>query len=774
MWAWDYRVVGESGELAAPVREIHWDGIIARRRPAARWRDRARSLIPRGHELPPDRPGRHLAPLGIVAVAVGFNLWVLRAEILPVLNLNDSSVHLSMVRWALQRIREGHLPFDGWYPYLGLGSSLFHHYQSLPHILTAGIGLAIGPDRAFFGTLYLLLASWPISVYLGARLLGWERWVAAAAAVISPLLVSTPGYGYEHGSYTWRGLGVWSQEWAMWLLPLAWGLSWRAVSRSKPVRYAVAALVIGLTAASHFLTGYLAFLALGVWVLVRPGQLLKRLGRAAMVGIGAVLIISWVVVPLLLDSRWSSQSQYLKGTFWFDSFGARRVLSWLFTGQLFDGQRMIPVISVLVGVGTLVCVVRSRRDERARALLGVMLISLLLFVGRPTLGALLKLLPGSDDLLLHRYIVGVHLAGILLAGVGAAWLGSVALERLRRLVPRMAPAAVAAAGALLGVAVLSPAWLEREAFDRVGGDWIRYQRTIDATDGAVIRSLVEEAEARGPGRIYAGLSGNWGADYRLWSVPVYAALLAYDADSIGFVLRTTSLSSDFEALFDETNPAHYDLFNVRYLILSADRPPSVPATAIDERNGNTLWEVQTTGYLNVVETVPPPIAADRTNLSQRAAFFLPSDMLREGRYPTIAFAGVPAAPPTASGEHEIPGSPGEVRFERASLADGEVTGLIGSTRPAMVILKSSFDPRWQVVIDGVELEPQMVAPSFVGRMVPAGKHVIEFRYRPFPRYDLLFAIGVVAFAGLWFGPGLIEAWARRRRLGRGEPHEPPS
>jgi len=172
--------------------------------------------------------GKRLAPLALVAIAVGFNLYVLRAEILPVLYLNDSSVHLSMVRWAVARMQEGHVPFDGWYPYLGLGSSLFHHYQSLPHILTGTLGLAVGADRAYAGTLHVLLATWPISVYLGARWLGWERWAAGAAALVAPLVLSTPGYGYEHGSSTWRGLGVWSQEWAMWLLPLALGLSWRA------------------------------------------------------------------------------------------------------------------------------------------------------------------------------------------------------------------------------------------------------------------------------------------------------------------------------------------------------------------------------------------------------------------------------------------------------------------------------------------------------------------------------------------------------------------
>ena len=38
------------------------------------------------------------------------------------------------------------------------------------------------------------------------------------------LLVSVTGYGYESFSYTWLGNGLWSQEWGMFLLPLAWGI----------------------------------------------------------------------------------------------------------------------------------------------------------------------------------------------------------------------------------------------------------------------------------------------------------------------------------------------------------------------------------------------------------------------------------------------------------------------------------------------------------------------------------------------------------------------
>ena len=70
-----------------------------------------------------------------------------------------------------------------------------------------------------------MLALWPISVFLGARLLSLERWPAAAAALVSPLIVSVTGYGFEHGSYIWAGLGVFTQLWGMWLLPLAWGFT---------------------------------------------------------------------------------------------------------------------------------------------------------------------------------------------------------------------------------------------------------------------------------------------------------------------------------------------------------------------------------------------------------------------------------------------------------------------------------------------------------------------------------------------------------------------
>ena len=220
-------------------------------------------------------------PAVLAGLATVFGLVVLRGELRPAQNLNDSAFHLLMVRWAEGQIHSGRIPLDGWFPYLSLGSSFFHHYQSLPQTLTAAVAAAtgMGAQTTYLWVIYLLLATWPVSVYLGARLLEWDRWTAGAAAAVSPLIVSTPGYGFEHGSYVWQGYGVFSQLWAMWLLPLAWGLTWRAVARGRS--YAAAAAAVALTIACHFIAGYLTLLVVGVWVIVlgrglrapcRPGR----------------------------------------------------------------------------------------------------------------------------------------------------------------------------------------------------------------------------------------------------------------------------------------------------------------------------------------------------------------------------------------------------------------------------------------------------------------------------------------------------------------------
>src|SRR6202044_3571362 len=91
------------------------------------------------------------------------------------------------------------------------------------------------------------------------------------------------------------GFGVWTQLWASWTLPLAWGWSWRAIRDGRG--YLRAVLLTALTVALHFETGYLALSVLLVWPLVAGRPLAARLRRAAVLLGGSLSPGAWGVVP---------------------------------------------------------------------------------------------------------------------------------------------------------------------------------------------------------------------------------------------------------------------------------------------------------------------------------------------------------------------------------------------------------------------------------------------------------------------------------------------
>lgn len=702
------------------------------------------------------------APALVVAIAVIFNLVVLHAETTAVPNLNDGALHSSMLRVAVHDIEQGRLPLGAWFPYLSLGSAQFLHYQSLPHTLGGLVGVVFGTANAYYWSLYLLLALWPISVFAGCRMMGWDCWVAAAAALASPLLVNVAGYGYQDSSYTWAGYGVWTQLWGMWLLPLAWGLSWRAVSQGR--NFALAALAIALTIACHFLTGYLALLVLVPWVLIDPSQLPRRALRAIIVGAGALLIAAWVLVPLISESPFSGNVEYYRGTFYFDSFGAPQVLGWLFTGQIYDSGRF-PIISLLVALGLVLCITRIRRDLAARALISAWTLSLILYFGRPTLGPLLDVLPGSSDLPLHRYINGVHLAGLMLAGVGAIWLVRRALVLSHRVVPRLNVVAPAVGALVAGVALLFPAWTQIVDYSTNGAALMYAQQAADSSDGAALQVLIDRVKAAGDGRVYAGTKANWGHLYTVGDRPVYLELENADVDAIGSWLNTESLSSDPEAHFDERNPADYDLYNVRYLILPNDHPPPVAAQLLARSGRHDLYQVATTGYLEVVDTIGPPIAANRDDIGPKTAGFMESSDLQQRRFPTMAFNGAAAAAPSltrASTDLQQPA--GTVSQQTAALDDGTFSATVQANRTAAILLKTTDEPGWQVTVDGAAAQPDMVAPSFVAVTVSPGVHTVAFRFVPYALYPVWMLVGLVAVLALAFLPRWLPVLRSTRQL----------
>ena len=732
---------------------------------------------PRAHVQPASTVGRYepapaeypfwwrRAPWLFVGGACLFSLLTLSGELATVQPVNDEAVHFEMVRWAVQQIHEGHvIPLDGWFPYLSLGDAQFSHYQSLPHLITAYLALIFGTDSAVRWAGYLLFALFPISVYAGSRLLGWSQWAAGGAALVTPLLVSVTGYGYESFSYTWLGNGLWSQEWGMFLLPLAWGLSWRAINGSGRGWYALAAMVVGLTVAMHFLTGYFALLSVGVFVIVIWRGLLPRIGRAALVFGGAALVAGWVVVPLLTDSAYFNLSEFNQNTFWLNSWGAPQIAGWLFTGQVFDAGRF-PIVSLLVALGTVVCIRRFRVDARARALLGLMALSLVLFSGRPTFGLILNLLPGSSDLLLHRYLMGVQLSGVMLAGVGLAWVGEFAVNLVRKRRPRVRALPIVAG--LMGAAVLItlPGWFDRAAYAASDSTSVSLQVDSDQTDGATLDVLLNDIRNRGGGRTYAGLPGNWGAQYVIGQVPIYEYLANRSVDELGFLLRTPSLVADNETYFNQADPAQYQLYNVRYILMPGGMRPPVPATLLASSGRHRLWLVPTTGYLQVVDT-SGIIEADRADMAAQIQPFLRSTAFQRGELATVAFAGAAAATPTLP-IGSTPNSPAGTSIDVAVRSqDGYFAGSVTANRAAAVVLKATYDPRWHVTVDGTAVTPYMVVPGFVAVSVGPGRHSVAFEYVAYSHYTLLLGLGGSTLLLLALGLLLWRRWGSRLLAGR--------
>ena len=701
----------------------------------------------------------------LVAGVIAFGLVVWRAELTVVTRLNDSSIHSEMVRYATAQLRAGHVPLEGWYPYLGLGSPQFLHYQSLGAMLTGALGLAIGADRAFSLTLYLLVATWPISVYISARLFRFDRWTAALCAAVSPFVVSAIHVGFESTAYLWVGYGVWTQLWAMWTLPLAWGLVWRAVGDRRFVL--PAAVAVAATIAFHFETGYLAIWPIVIFPFLVPSRLRSRLARAVGLAVATAALSAWVVFPLIRLSAFASINQFLQRGPDANSYGARRELSWLVTGHLFDEGRL-PILTALAAVGLVVCLYRFSRDPRARALVVSFVVSFLLFFGRPTWGVLTDVIPGSHDLFLRRFITGVQLSGILLCGVGACAAGASIGRGGRQLVTalRRRPRGIGLLGELallaLLVGYLAPAWTQSETVARSDASDITAQRVADQTAGAQLDALITRLQRLGGGRVYAGLPFNWGSQFVVGSVPVFKYLTYRDVDEVGYTLRTASLMTDPEQEFDESVPSDYTLFGIRYLLLPAGRRPLVHAELVERRGDYVLWELPTVHYFQVIET-RRTIHATRADLGTAAEPLLHSRLASEGIYPTLSLGDRPAATPTLQPGESVK-DPGSVSAESADLADGTASATVSMHRRGVVLLKVSYDPGWQASVDGREVATEIIAPAMVGVVVGPGLHRVVLSYRSDASYPVLFAIGIAGLVVLVWLAILDRRRRRRRRM----------
>ena len=590
------------------------------------------------------------------------------------------------------------------------------------------LGKSVGLMTVFVWVRFLSVVLLPLSFFAAARLMGLRPLTAAAAALLAPLISTNFLYGIEYGSYTWAGSGLFPQAVGSHFLLITLGLAFSAIRRGK--RLALTGALLGLTFLAHLIYGYMGALSVCLLAVIPDADVARgvRIRRVAIVGAVAVLLSAFQLAPLLLDGSNINHSRWESVWKW-DSFGAGQVLKWLFTGELLDHGRL-PVLSLLslAGAGWVVWDWRKRRQTCAAhvfALWGAAFWTLLFF-GRPFWGPLLAMLGVSADMQLHRVIGGAQIFLVLLAAIGLAALWREISRRWHY-----------AAAALATLLLLYPMVRERARNLANDAEWGRKNLAAYAGEQQSLDAAVNAVKERG-GRAYSGLAASWGGKFKTGDVPFYAFLSKANVPAVAFLYHSMALTADTMVRFNEWNPSHYRLFNIRTVVAPAGADPVVPPflMPLDQKGRFRIFDAPGGSYFDLVD-VAASVKTTRNNFYDVNDRWLQSDwVLKRAHLRLDRRSDVEPRIARLSPEDALPAfpmlpSPGAVRSEQRN---GEVYRVeLEAIRPCYALFKMTWHANWKAYVDG-KLAGNQHADSRVHRC--SAEHRQPLRRHALPAREL--------------------------------------
>jgi hypothetical protein len=662
----------------------------------------------------------------------------------PIPSVNDDSLHYLFIQNASNALSAGQSLFDQWLPQIDLGFPQFLYYQNLPHLVVIAI------QRALLGSVdlltvfnvirWLLLVTFPLTVYWSMRRMGFSQVASAIAAAVGCLLSDGQLYGFAYDSYIWRGWGMYTQLWAMHLSFITIACVYRGLTTGRGL--ALAAIALAALVLSHVIYAYIVAVSIVVLLLVglTRANLAQRLVRLAVIGIPAALITSYMTVPFLSSLQYDNVTPYLQ-SYKYDSYGAETILGWLVGGQLWDAGRL-PVLTALFAVGVIAALVARRRV--AIVALAIFAVFLLLYFGKPTLGPLIDLLPLHASLLFHRFIGGVDIGAIILMGVGGAvlWAAIAGAGTGRR---------VLLAG-LVGLVVLAPVLQERLTFYGFNTQLIERSQAAIAAD-ADATTILTTLKTLPAGRVYAGLPATYAPALHDADVPFYDRLLFEGIDAVPPPSESLSLNSDYIWDFNDHNPGQFDLYNIRYVVAPTNQAVADFMKPIKATPTYTLYEVPTSGYAEYVTISSWEPIPSQTALFARNRPWVNSSAPAAKSFVAYDYPST-ATTPTGGPEAGCPDG-GRILFQAKT--DDSFTFTVACPAAAPLVIKTTYHPNWQVQVDGQPVSTFMVSPSLIGLNVPAGTHTVTAQYQQTPIKTPLLILGALV---------LLLVVVFRRRLDR--------
>ena len=391
---------------------------------------------------------------------------------------------------------------------------------------------------------------------------------------------------------------------------------------------------------------------------------------------------------------------------------------------------------------------------------------------------------------LSRFLVGLHVTGMLLAPIGLGWIISrinITIEQYnhKTIPPKLLYWSIAL---LLTIVTVYPVYQWTVTYNELNDKLIVQANNNHKLVKPDEQKLFAKLRSLPGARIFAGRGGGFGKEFRVAETPYYMHLSTYGLPTTLWLPETWSMNSDTEQYFSEGEAKDYDLYNMRWVAAPPDQTPQPFWTLIDEAPTWKLYEVPTSGYFTP-GIRPAVVSTNKRSFINTVHLWIQSDAHKLGLFPQLTFD---KAYPKPTGlpnfkmldevtyitpdnkKHNIwteppvylpPGVVSKEQFNTLTIQQYNNITIVGPEKnesdmvfgttvnvgdpcvECMVILKQTYHPNWRATVDGKSVKPITVFPFYIGIPVSPGTHEIVVSYQPSTLKIVLLVITILTVAG---------------------------
>ncbi len=715
----------------------------------------------------------------LLLIIIIFNMCCLFPEVMCITpTMNDNVYHYGLLLRMNDAMEAGENFWDCWVPYWTMGYPVFHYYQPLPYLIVIIIYNLLGKAFDLFTVFrvfeYLLVTTFPLTVYLGMKKIEFSGLEATFCAVSASLISTNRLYGWEWESHVWLGYGMYAQLISLYIFPLTLGVIYETLEKNRG--YIKAVFLLSLNFLLHFFFGYLIILFSFFLIFIFPEKkiILKKLKKFFITGFFTFLVLMHILIPFYLHKNYHAHSVF--DSLWkTDSYGIEWIIKKFLNGDLLDADRFC-VLTILAVAGLLISI--SRNYNHYRVVWTIFFFALILYSGRTTWGWITDIiLPMGGSLHLHRFINAFDLGVVMCSGVALAYLW----EKLnyRRSRKSLITALI------LTVLLLSPAFYDRLSFSMAQAKYLKKASAELAGEYPDFSVVFAEIKNKDKVRVYPGRKGDWGHDFRVGKVPCYSFLAVNKLNCLSNLPFSWSLNADFQCFFNRSRFSHCRLYNTGYILSTKKEKFPDFAVKIKEKGDYLLYKVNDVSYFDLVD-VPVLLKGDNKNFWNVNLLWLKSSFVDKKQHMAIDF------------EDKLSSED----FQRTFLMKDRVTFLEDGTeknvfasdlfsrpypekkdggeilsvstngfyyetevfvkRPCYLLFKMTFHPNWIVTVDGKESDKIHLSPSFTGVQLEEGKHTVKFRYNPGNLKNILLIAGLISLFFIFLWEGKEKIFKRRK------------